>query len=54
MKVFITGIAGFIGFHTACHFKKLGWAVFGVDNFNDYYDPKLKRTRAEILKNNKI
>jgi len=54
MKVFITGIAGFIGFHTACHFKKLGWEVFGVDNFNDYYDPKLKRTRAEILKNNKI
>ena len=49
MKVFITGIAGFIGFHTACHYQSKGWEVAGIDNFNDYYDPKLKRDRADIL-----
>ena len=49
MKVFITGIAGFIGFHTAQHYHSKGWEVTGIDNFNDYYDPKLKKDRADIL-----
>ena len=49
MRVFITGIAGFIGFHTALHYKKNGWDVCGVDNFNGYYDPKLKRKREGVL-----
>jgi len=48
-KVFITGIAGFIGFHTALKYKANGWEVSGVDNFNDYYDPGLKESRKEIL-----
>lgn len=48
-KVFITGIAGFIGFHTALKYKANGWDVSGVDNFNDYYDPGLKESRKEIL-----
>lgn len=42
----ITGAAGFIGFHTA---RKLKNGI-GIDNFNDYYDPRLKRDRAAILK----
>ena len=50
MKVFITGIAGFIGFHTAQHYLGEGWEVTGCDNFNDYYDQKLKHDRADILK----
>tara|TARA_R110000764_G_scaffold4541_20_gene18622 strand:+ start:1834 stop:2760 length:927 start_codon:yes stop_codon:yes gene_type:complete len=50
MKVFITGIAGFIGFHTAKHYQSMGWEVSGCDNFNDYYDPRLKHNRAIILK----
>jgi UDP-glucuronate 4-epimerase len=54
MKVFITGIAGFIGFHTALHYKKKGWDVWGIDNFNDYYDPKLKRKREQLLKEKRI
>ena len=49
MKIFITGLAGMIGFHAARHFKSLGWDVTGLDNFNDYYDVNLKRDRAKIL-----
>lgn len=49
MKIFVTGIAGFIGFHTALALHKLGYKVDGCDNFNHYYDPALKRARAAIL-----
>lgn len=49
-SVFITGIAGFIGSHLASFLKKRGDYVIGCDNFNDYYDPKLKLARAERLK----
>jgi UDP-glucuronate 4-epimerase len=48
-RIFITGIAGFIGFHLARALKKRGDAIFGCDNFNPYYDPALKRERARIL-----
>jgi UDP-glucuronate 4-epimerase len=48
-RIFITGIAGFIGFHTALFLKKNGHFVIGCDNFNDYYDPRLKRERAQLL-----
>lgn len=47
--VFITGAAGFIGFHAACALHQRGDAVIGYDNFNDYYDPSLKRARAKQL-----
>lgn len=47
--VFITGVAGFIGFHTALKYKANGWDVWGVDNFNDYYDADLKEFRASVL-----
>lgn len=50
MRIFITGIAGFIGFHVAQALHKRGNAVVGCDNFNDYYDPSLKRDRASHLK----
>lgn len=50
MKVIITGMAGFIGFHTAIKFHKQGYEVYGFDNFNTYYNPELKRNRAEHLK----
>lgn len=45
-RVFITGMAGFIGFHTAMKFHNEGWQVCGIDNFNKYYDPQLKKDRA--------
>lgn len=47
--VFLTGAAGFIGFHAAQQLIKQGHNVVGYDNFNDYYDPQLKRSRAHIL-----
>lgn len=50
MKILVTGIAGFIGFHTAEALLKRGDEVVGIDNFNDYYDPKIKEDRIERLK----
>ena len=50
MNIFITGIAGMIGFHTTKHLVSLGHNVTGIDNFNDYYEVSLKRERARILK----
>lgn len=49
MNIFITGIAGMIGFHTAKHLVAQGHHVTGVDSFNDYYEVSLKRERARIL-----
>lgn len=49
-RVFITGIAGFIGFHLARVLKKRGDHVLGCDHFNAYYNPLLKKKRAELLK----
>ena len=54
MRIFITGIAGFIGFHVARALNARGDFVIGCDNFNPYYDPKLKRMRAALLKEHGI
>lgn len=48
-RIFITGIAGFIGFHLAQKLLARGDEVIGCDNFNDYYDPELKKQRAAQL-----
>ncbi len=49
MKLLITGVAGFIGYHTAKHFLDNGFAVVGIDNFDPYYDVEIKRDRIERL-----
>ncbi len=49
MNVLVTGSAGFIGFHTSKRLLEEGHDVIGYDNVNDYYDPKLKESRLEIL-----
>jgi len=49
VRVLVTGAAGFIGFHTAQALLARGDEVVGVDNLNDYYDPKLKSARLAIL-----
>lgn len=54
MRIFITGIAGFIGYHLALALHKRGDVVIGCDNFNDYYDTELKKTRAKNLKESGI
>jgi UDP-glucuronate 4-epimerase len=49
MRVLLTGAAGFIGYHTATALLARGDEVVGVDNVNDYYDPRLKEARVERL-----
>lgn len=49
MKIFLTGAAGFIGYHTAQFFLERGDEVVGVDNLNDYYAVDLKKARLERL-----
>ncbi len=49
MKVFLTGAAGFIGFHTANALLDRGDEVVGFDNVNAYYDPTLKQARLRML-----
>ncbi|QGQ45085.1 NAD-dependent epimerase/dehydratase family protein [Metabacillus sediminilitoris] len=48
--IFITGCAGFIGFHLAKRLLDEGYYVLGLDNLNGYYDPQLKLDRLSILK----
>ncbi|MCI3923082.1 NAD-dependent epimerase [Paenibacillus sp. TRM 82003] len=48
-KVLLTGAAGFIGYHVAERLLADGFDVVGLDNVNDYYDPRLKRARLERL-----
>lgn len=49
VPVLVTGVAGFIGFHTARRLLSLGYKVFGVDNLSPYYDVQLKRDRLSQL-----
>jgi len=52
MKVLITGAAGFIGSHLCERLLDDEWLVVGVDNFDDFYDPQIKRRNiASCLKN---
>ncbi len=54
MKIVITGIAGFIGMHTALRLKELGHEVMGFDNLNNYYEPLLKKERVACLQEKDI
>jgi UDP-glucuronate 4-epimerase len=50
MKILVTGNAGFIGFHVARRLLRRGDSVVGFDAVNDYYDPRLKESRLEKLR----
>jgi len=47
---FITGAAGFIGYHLSKRLLEMGAGVVGYDNMNDYYDVSLKEHRLSFLK----
>ena len=49
MVVLVTGVAGFIGSSTARALLERGDEVVGIDNLNDYYDPRLKQARLTKL-----
>jgi UDP-glucuronate 4-epimerase len=49
MRILVTGAAGFIGMHVARLLLERGDEVVGIDNLNDYYDPRLKAARLEHL-----
>jgi UDP-glucuronate 4-epimerase len=48
-RILITGGAGFIGSHLGESLLKAGYEVVCLDNFNDYYDPAIKRRNLEPL-----
>ncbi len=49
MTILVTGAAGFIGAHACRALLDRGDAVVGLDNYNDYYDPRIKRDRVAAL-----
>lgn len=49
MRVLVTGVAGFIGFHVAAALLQRGDSVVGVDNLNSYYEVSLKEARLSHL-----
>jgi UDP-glucuronate 4-epimerase len=49
LKVLVTGAAGFIGMHVCERLLARGDRVVGLDNLNDYYDPRLKQARLARL-----
>ena len=52
MKALITGAAGFIGSHLCERLLADGWAVAGVDNFDNFYEPRIKRRNiSDCLRN---
>lgn len=50
MKILLTGVAGFIGYHVAERLLARGDEVVGLDNLNAYYDVRLKEARLARLK----
>lgn len=48
-RILVTGSAGFIGFYVAKALIEAGESVIGVDDYNPYYCPALKRARTDIL-----
>lgn len=52
MKVLITGAAGFIGSNLSEYLLNKEYKVVGIDNFNDYYNPRIKEYNIKAFKDN--
>ena len=48
-SILITGGAGFVGSHAASLFLREGWKVGVLDDFNNFYDPRIKRNNLAAL-----
>ncbi len=48
-KVLVTGAAGFIGYHVSKKLLAEKYSVVGIDDLNEYYDVKLKKSRQRLL-----
>src|SRR3989338_7822427 len=46
--ILVTGGAGFIGSHLCEKLLELGYGVICIDNFDDYYDPKVKEKNLKV------
>lgn len=53
MKIMVTGAAGFIGSNLSEYLLEEGHTVVAVDNFNDFYNPKIKEYNIRDFKNRK-
>ncbi|MBN2019494.1 MAG: GDP-mannose 4,6-dehydratase [Sedimentisphaerales bacterium] len=53
MKAIVTGAAGFIGSHLCERLLTDGWSIIGIDNFDEFYDPKIKRDNIKTCLQNK-
>ena len=53
MNILITGVAGFIGFSLANSLLKKNYNIYGIDNYDIYYNPSIKKKRVSILKKKK-
>lgn len=49
MRILVTGVAGFIGFHVSQRLLARGDTVIGLDSVNNYYDVRLKESRLALL-----
>lgn len=52
MNIIVTGGAGFIGSHLCEKLLKMGHRILCIDNFNDFYDPRIKRNNIKEIINN--
>jgi UDP-glucuronate 4-epimerase len=51
-NILITGAAGFIGSHLTERLLSLGYQIFGLDNFDTFYDPAIKRKNTALFHSN--